>query len=164
MREPPDYGRWNEDSSDDAKDWGPFVAVKSFSDSIEAHIARSKLDSFGIPSFIEGEHVSNLRAGTLLPLRGVVLMVPEKLRAEALSALDVKRVDDDDEDQDEGAENVDSLETIGKLVRVQSPGKTIDRGQESFRLESMQPSLRRSLFFVVLFVLLVAIADSFFGK
>jgi len=164
MREPPDYGRWNEDPSDDAKDWGPFVAVKSFSDSIEAHIARSKLDSCGIPSFIEGEHVSNLRAGTLLPLRGVVLMVPEKLRAEALGVLDVKRVDDDDEEKDDGADDADPIEKIEELVQVPLPGKTIGRGQESFRLESMQPSLRRSLFFVVLVVLLVAIADYFFSK
>ncbi|MBE2181385.1 MAG: DUF2007 domain-containing protein [Chthoniobacterales bacterium] len=60
------------------------ITVRTFSDSVEAGLAKSVLDSAGIASFLHGENTFQTDAGIDLVLQ---LQVPEDQAAEALLLL-----------------------------------------------------------------------------
>lgn len=58
------------------------VTIKTFSHGFEAHVARAKLDSEGIPATLADEHMGNL-----LPISEVRLQVPEPYAQRAIEIL-----------------------------------------------------------------------------
>ena len=60
-----------------------FIQVASFSFPIEAHIAKSSLESAEIPVFLTNENVINMQWLYSHAMGGVQLFVPEKFEAEA---------------------------------------------------------------------------------
>jgi Putative prokaryotic signal transducing protein len=76
-------------------DFGPPVLLKRLGNAVEANLAKSKLATAGIPSFLGGE---NVFAGDLmhpLPYRSVEIYVPESMVHDALDVLDAPTELDD---------------------------------------------------------------------
>lgn len=65
-----------------------FVVVRAFTNVPEAHVARSVLDSTGIPTRIADEHLVSADWLYSNAIGGVKLLVPEDRVAEALAVLD----------------------------------------------------------------------------
>ncbi len=63
------------------------VTIATFSFPHEAHLAKAKLDAFGIPSFIADEHTINMQWLYSNAMGGVRLQVPSELAAQAQEAL-----------------------------------------------------------------------------
>jgi hypothetical protein len=59
------------------------VTIATFSFPHEAHLAKVRLDAFGIPSFIADEHTINMQWFYSNALGGVRLQVPEGFAAQA---------------------------------------------------------------------------------
>lgn len=81
---------------DTADDAGPPVLLKRLGNAVEANLAKNKLETAGIPSFLGGE---NAFAGDVmhpLPYREVELFVPQSMVAEALDVLDAPPADPDE--------------------------------------------------------------------
>lgn len=73
---------------DPGHDFGPPVLLKRLGNAVEANLAKNKLETAGIPSFLGGE---NAFAGDImhpLPYREVELFVPQSMAAEALDVLE----------------------------------------------------------------------------
>ena len=72
------------------------MLLKRLGNAVEANLAKNKLETAGIPSFLGGE---NAFAGDLmhpLPYREVELFVPQSMVAEALEVLDAPPEDPDE--------------------------------------------------------------------
>ncbi len=67
------------------------VIISSYSLPYEAHIAKSRLDSEGIPSFIADEHTISMQWLYSHALGGVKLQVPEVYAEAALEVLNENR-------------------------------------------------------------------------
>ena len=65
-----------------------FVVVRAFTSVPDAHVARSVLDSTGIPTRIADEHLVSADWLYSNAIGGVKLLVPEDRAAEALAVLD----------------------------------------------------------------------------
>lgn len=63
------------------------ITIATFSFPHEAHLAKSRLDAIGIPSFIADEHTINMDWLYSNALGGVRLQVPREFAAQALEAL-----------------------------------------------------------------------------
>ena len=77
---------------------GPPVLLKRLGNALEANLARARLESAGIPSFIAGPDAFSLgvAAGRTDRSPSVGLFVPERCVAEALDVLDRPPLDEDD--------------------------------------------------------------------
>lgn len=76
------------DETAPGEDLGPPVLLKRLGNAVEANLAKNKLATAGIPSFLAGE---NTFAGDVmhpLPYREVELYVPQSLANEALDVLE----------------------------------------------------------------------------
>lgn len=68
------------------------IVLKQFENSIDAHIAKAKLDAYAIPCFLTEENIAGLYPGqTYLPF-GVRLHIFEKDKEEASNLLGEKRM------------------------------------------------------------------------
>ncbi len=67
------------------------VTIASYSMPYEAHIAKSRLDSEGIPAFIADEHTINMQWLYSNALGGVKLQVPEPYAEAAIEILQENR-------------------------------------------------------------------------
>lgn len=63
------------------------VTIASYSMPYEAHIAKSRLDSEGIPAFMADEHTINMQWLYSNALGGVKLQVPEPYAEAAIEIL-----------------------------------------------------------------------------
>jgi hypothetical protein len=70
------------------------VTVSRYSFPYEAHIAKSRLDTEGIPAFIADEHTINMQWLYSNALGGVRLQVPEPFAEKALQVLNEDREKD----------------------------------------------------------------------
>lgn len=67
------------------------ITISSYSLPYEAHIAKSRLDSEGIPSFIADEHTINMQWLYSQSLGGVKLQVPKIYAEDALEVFNENR-------------------------------------------------------------------------
>ncbi len=65
-----------------------WIVIKTFSFPYEAQIAKTQLEAFGIPVYIENEHTINMDWFYSNALGGVRLLVPENYVDEAKSFLE----------------------------------------------------------------------------
>lgn len=63
------------------------IVLKQFHDSIEANIAKTKLDAFGIPCFLSGENMAGLYPGQQVAPFPIRLHVFERDREQAFQIL-----------------------------------------------------------------------------
>lgn len=74
---------------------GRIIVLKTFNSSIEASIAKAKLDEHGIPNFLSEEHLTNLITPLLSGgVRLHVLEVDAELAKDALNQMEISREDD----------------------------------------------------------------------
>lgn len=67
------------------------ITIATFSNSIEAHISRSLLESQGIPCFLKDEHTINANPMYHLALGGIKLQVWEKDVERAMAILQTQQ-------------------------------------------------------------------------
>lgn len=76
-----------DDATRSSPEPAPFAPLRSYSDSIEANLARSVLDAAGIPTSLADEHIVNTDWFYTGAVGGVKLLVPADRREEAHALL-----------------------------------------------------------------------------
>jgi hypothetical protein len=66
----------------------PIIKLRHFNNAIDANIAQSKLDAYGIPCFLTNEHFANLYPSHFLSSFQVMLYVFQEDASSALQILD----------------------------------------------------------------------------
>nr|EKW6896828.1 DUF2007 domain-containing protein [Acinetobacter baumannii] len=100
-----------------------WIVVKTFSFPYEAQIAKTQLEAFGIPAYIENEHTINMDWFYSNALGGVRLLVPENYVDEAKLFLEK---DFSDELEQKFGENKEYCPECGSLdIEVNNKGKKI---------------------------------------
>lgn len=98
-----------------------WIVIKTFSFPYEAQIAKTQLEAFGIPVYIENEHTINMDWFYSNALGGVRLLVPENYVDEANSFLEK---DFSDELEQKFGESKECCPECGSLdIKVNIEGK-----------------------------------------
>jgi len=98
-----------------------WIVIKTFSFPYEAQIAKTQLEAFGIPVYIENEHTINMDWFYSNALGGVRLLVPENYVDEAKSFLEK---DFSDELEQKFGESKECCPECGSLdIEVNTKGK-----------------------------------------
>ncbi len=98
-----------------------WIVIKTFSFPYEAQIAKTQLEAFGIPVYIENEHTINMDWFYSNALGGVRLLVPENYVDEAKSFLEK---DFSDELEQKFGESKECCPVCGSLdIEVNTKGK-----------------------------------------
>ncbi len=98
-----------------------WIVIKTFSFPYEAQIAKTQLEAFGIPVYIENEHTINMDWFYSNALGGVRLLVPENYVDEAKSFLEK---DFSDELEQKFGESKECCPECGSLdIEVNNKGK-----------------------------------------
>ncbi len=101
----------------------PWIVVKTFLFPYEAQIAKTQLEAFGIPVYIENEHTINMDWLYSNALGGVRLLVPENYVEEANSFLEK---DFSDELEQKFGESKECCPECGSLdIEVNTEGKNL---------------------------------------
>ena len=100
-----------------------WIVIKTFSFPYEAQIAKTQLEAFGIPVYIENEHTINMDWFYSNALGGVRLLVPENYVDEAKSFLEK---DFSDELEQKFGESKECCPECGSLdIEVNNKGTSV---------------------------------------